>query len=102
MLRTELTHQAEHTRHLKAAHARATAKLSALRERHMAIEVLREENCALERHAASADELRETVVRLEADVDAARAEHEAWCVSPSCFSLCLSFAYLWCERHGCI
>ncbi len=102
MLRAEFTRQAEHTRHLEAAHARATAELSALRERHTAIEVLREENRAFERRAASADELRETVVRLEAEVEAARAEREAWCVSPSCFSLFPSFLYLWCERHGCI
>jgi hypothetical protein len=78
-------------------HARATAELSALRERLMAIEVLREENCALERRAASVDELRETLVRLEAEVEAARAERKAWCVSPSCFSLFLSLLYLWCE-----
>jgi mitotic spindle assembly checkpoint protein MAD1 len=56
------------------------AELSTLRERHTAIEVLREQNRALERRAASADELRETVVRLEAEVQAARAEREAWCV----------------------
>ena len=102
VLRAELTRQAEHTRHLEAAHARATAELSALCERHTVIEVLCEENRALERRAASADELRETVVRLEAEVEAALAEREAWCVSPSCFPLFLSFLYLWCERHGCI
>ena len=79
MLRAELTRQAEHTRQLETAHSRATAELSTLRERHTAIEVLREENRALERRAASADELRETVVRLEAEVGAARAEREAWC-----------------------
>ena len=76
--------------------------MSALREPHSAIEVLREENRALERGAASADELRETVVRLEAEVEAVRAEREAWCVSPPWFSLFLSFLYLWCERYGCI
>ena len=80
VLRAELTRQAEHTRHLEAAHTRATAELNTLRERHTAIEVLREQNRALERRAASADELRETVVRLEAEVQAARAEREAWCV----------------------
>ncbi|KAH9981796.1 spindle assembly checkpoint component Mad1 [Russula compacta] len=78
VLRAELARQAEHTRHLEAAHARATAELGALRERHAAIEVLREENRALERRAAVTDELRDTVVRLEAEVEAARAEREAW------------------------
>jgi mitotic spindle assembly checkpoint protein MAD1 len=81
VLRAELTRQAEHTRQLEATHARAKAELIALRERHTAIEVLREENRALERRAASLDELRETVVRLEAEVEAARAEREAWYVS---------------------
>jgi mitotic spindle assembly checkpoint protein MAD1 len=102
VLCAELTRQAEHTRHLEAAHARAMAELSALHERRTAIKVLREENCALGRRAASADELRETVVRLEAELEAARAEREAWCVSPSCFPLFLSFLYSWCGRYGCI
>ena len=95
VLRAELTRQAEHTRQLEAAHARAKAELSALRERHTAIEVLREENRALERRAASVDELRETVVRLEAEVEAARAEREAWHVS-------FYFLYSWHESHGYI
>ena len=80
MLRAELTRQAEHTRQLEAAHTRAMAELGTLRERHTAIEVLREQNRALERRAAGADELRETVVRLEAEVQAARTERETWCV----------------------
>ena len=46
-------------------------ELGNLRERHTAIEVLREQNRALERRAAAADELRESVVRLEAEVQAA-------------------------------
>ena len=65
MLRAELTRQPE------AAHSRATAELSTLRERHAVIEVLREENRALEHRAASADESCQTVVRLEAEVEAA-------------------------------
>jgi mitotic spindle assembly checkpoint protein MAD1 len=80
VLRTELTRQAEHSRQLEAAHSRAMVELNTLRERHTVMEVLREENRALERRAAAADELRETVVRLEAEVEAARAEREAWCV----------------------
>ena len=80
VLRAELTRQAEHTRQLETAHLRAMAELNTLRERHTVMEVLREENRALERRAAAADEFRETVVRLESEVDAARAEREAWCV----------------------
>ena len=81
VLRAELTRQTEHSRQLEVAHSRAMAELNTLRERHTAMEVLREENRALGRRAAAADELRETVVRLEAEVEAARAEREAWCVS---------------------
>ena len=81
VLRAELTRQTERSRQLEAAHSRAMAELNTLRERHTAMEVLREENRALERRAAAADELRETVVRLEAEVEAAGAEREAWCVS---------------------
>jgi mitotic spindle assembly checkpoint protein MAD1 len=82
VLRAELTRHGEHTHHIKAGHAWATAELSILHERLEAIEVLRDENHALKHGAASADELRETVVRLEAEVEAARAEPEVWCVSP--------------------
>ncbi|KAI9452687.1 MAD-domain-containing protein [Lactarius psammicola] len=78
VLRAELTRQAEHTRQLETAHSRAMVELGSLRERHAVIEVLREQNRSLERRALAADELRETVVRLEAEVQAARAEREAW------------------------
>jgi hypothetical protein len=57
MLRAELTRQAEPTHPLEAAHARMTAELGALREHYIAIEVLCEENCTLDRRAASAGEL---------------------------------------------
>jgi len=81
--------------HLEAARTRATAELSALRERHTAIEVHRGEHRALERRAASADdsELRETVAHLEAEVEAVRAERKARCVS-------LTFVlYFRCDPH---
>jgi mitotic spindle assembly checkpoint protein MAD1 len=61
VLRIELTRQAEHSRHLETSHARAMAKLNTLRERHTAMEVLREENRALERRTAAMDELCESV-----------------------------------------
>lgn len=77
VLRAELTRQTERSRQLETTHSRAMAELNTLRERHTALEVFREENRALERRAAAADELRETVVRLEAEMEAARAEREA-------------------------
>jgi hypothetical protein len=47
VLCAELTHQAEHTHQLEAAHARAKAELSTLCEHHTAIEVLHEEGAQL-------------------------------------------------------
>jgi mitotic spindle assembly checkpoint protein MAD1 len=82
----------EHTHQLEAAHARATPELSTLRERHTGLEVLREENRALERRAASADELSETVVLLEGGVEAVCAEREAWYISYQfCYILVANF-----------
>jgi hypothetical protein len=82
VLHAELMRHGEHTHHIKAGHARATAELGILHERLEAIEVHREENHSLKRGGASADELRETGVRLEGNVEATCAEREAWCVSP--------------------
>jgi seryl-tRNA synthetase len=77
VLRAELTHQAEHMRQLETMHACAKTELSMLYKHHTAIEVLCEENGTLEHCAASVDELCETVVHLEVEVEAAHAEHEA-------------------------
>jgi hypothetical protein len=84
------THQAEHMRQLEAGvHARA--ELSASCKCHTAIEVFCEENGTLKRQAASADELPDTVVRLEAEVDAAGAERGAWCYRPTPHSNLFTF-----------
>jgi hypothetical protein len=105
VLHVELTRHGEHTHHFKAGHAWATAELSILREHLEAIEVLREENHALKRSAASVDELRETVVRLLGKVEAARAEREVWCVSPfisfgiSGLNLTVLGREMRCQRH---
>jgi hypothetical protein len=76
---------------------RATAELGAPRERHTAIEVHREENRALERREASADdsELRETVVHLEAEVATVRAERKARCVSLTFVSYFRRDPHIW-------
>ena len=93
MLLAELTRQAEHSRQLEAARARAMVELNTLRERRTAVKVLREENRVLERCPAAADELRESVMRLEAEVEAARAEREVWYVV-SCSDLVVSNVFL--------
>jgi seryl-tRNA synthetase len=77
VLCAKLTCQVEHTRQLETTHARTKTELSMLCECYTAIEVLYEENGALEHHVASADELHKTVVRLEAEVEAACAECKA-------------------------
>ena len=67
-------------RTLEATNARLSAENAALRERHASIEVLREQKRALERKAQGAEELREKVFRLEAELDAARRERKTWYV----------------------
>jgi len=57
------------------------AKLNTLCKHHMAMVILHKENHALKQCAAAADEMRETVVCLKAEAEAARAEHKAQYVS---------------------
>lgn len=80
VVRDELHRQATYLRSLEATNARLTAELNALRDRHTSIEVLREEKRGLERKVAVVQELRDRVVSLEAEVDAARREREEWYV----------------------
>ena len=68
-------------------------ELNTLRERRTAVKVLHEENRVLERRPAAADELRESVVRLEAELEAARAVREVWYVV-SCSDLVVSNVFL--------
>lgn len=81
VLRDELQRQADYMRTLEGTNARMTVELTALRERHASIEVLREEKRDLERKVHGVNELREKVVRLEAEVQAARQEREEWYVA---------------------
>jgi len=78
IVRDELQRQATYLRTLEATNAKMSAELSALRERHQSVEVLREEKRGLEAKLTVLSELREKVVRLEAELDAARAEREHW------------------------
>lgn len=78
VVRAELHRQADYLRQLEGANAKMTMELNSLRERHASVEVLREEKRGLERKLAAMGELRETVVRLEAEVDAGRREREEW------------------------
>ena len=79
VVRDELTRQASYLRNLESANARMEGELIQLRQRNESIEVLKEQKRDLERKLANTDSLRQSVVRLEAEVEAARKEREEWC-----------------------
>ncbi|KAH6894831.1 hypothetical protein BKA70DRAFT_793346 [Coprinopsis sp. MPI-PUGE-AT-0042] len=78
VVREELHRQAQCLGTLEAKNVKLTSELSYLRERNQSIEVLREEKRGLETKLVGLDELKEKVVRLEAEVEAGRLEREAW------------------------
>jgi mitotic spindle assembly checkpoint protein MAD1 len=81
VVREELHRQAAYLRSLESINTKLTAELSILRERHRSVEVLREENHGLMQKIAMLDELQTKVIRLEAELQAARQEREEWYVS---------------------
>lgn len=81
IVRDELHRQAEHMRLVEAANTKMSAELTMLRERHASVEVLKEQKRELQRRAAGADELREKVIRLEAELEASRREREQWWIN---------------------
>ena len=87
VVRDELTKQASYLRNLESSNARMTGELAQLRQRNESIEVLKEQNRDLERKLSSMDALRQSVVRLEAEIEAARKEREEWCASQESFTL---------------
>ena len=80
IVRDELTRQASYLRNLESSNARMTGELTQLRQRNESIEVLKEQRRDLERKSANTDSLRQSVIRLEAEVEAARKEREEWYV----------------------
>ncbi len=80
VVREELHRQANYMRQLESANTKMTAELNVLRDKQTSVEVLKEQKRDLERKLRGADELRERVVKLEAELDAARQEREEWCV----------------------
>lgn len=80
VVRDELSRQADYLRTLESSNSKMTSELSVLRSRHQSIEVLREQKRDLERKLEATDVLRQSVIRLEAEVDAARREREEWSV----------------------
>lgn len=80
VVREELHRQANYLRSLESTNAKMNMELNALRERHASVEVLKEEKRGLERKVKVMEELREKVVKLEAELDACRREREEWSV----------------------
>ncbi|OAX36279.1 MAD-domain-containing protein [Rhizopogon vinicolor AM-OR11-026] len=78
VVRDELQRQAGYLRSLESMNAKLTTELARYKDRHASLEVLREEKRALESKVAMMEGLREKVVRLEAQVEAARREREDW------------------------
>ena len=74
----ELHRQAEYLRGVESKNARLTGEMNVLRAKEASVEVLREEKRGLERKIRVMEELRERVVKLEAEVEAGRREREAW------------------------
>lgn len=88
VVREELHRQASHVRTIEAANAKMNAELTTLRQRHANIEILKEQKRDLEQKVRGVEELRETVAKLEAELEAARKEREEWCVLPcTCVAL---------------
>ena len=89
VVREELTRQASYLRNLESSNARMSGELVQLRQRNENIEILKERmhdlerKRDLERKLANTDSLRQSVVRLEAEVEAARKEREEWCARPT-------------------
>lgn len=80
VIRDELHRQASYLRSLETTNAKLNVELGRCKDRYANLEVLREEKRALERKVLVVDELREKVVSLEAQVEAARRERQEWCV----------------------
>ena len=88
VVREELHRQAKYMRQLESANVKMTAELNIMREKQTSVEVLKEPKRDLERKLRGADEVREQVVRLEAELEAARKEREEWCVFVLCRATC--------------
>ncbi|KIK95534.1 hypothetical protein PAXRUDRAFT_826920 [Paxillus rubicundulus Ve08.2h10] len=78
VIRDELHRQASYLRSLEMTNAKLSAELGRYKDKHANLEVLREEKRALERKVSIMEDLREKVVFLEAQVEAARRERQEW------------------------
>ncbi len=78
IVRDELQRQASYLRKLEGTNAKLSSEVVVLRDRQTSVEVLREKNRSLEIKLQHMEELRHTVAKLEAELEAARQEREQW------------------------
>ena len=71
-----------HWKALEASNARLTIEVHSLRNKQTSVEVLREENRALERKVSKMVDQEERITQLEGELEAARREREEWCAVP--------------------
>jgi mitotic spindle assembly checkpoint protein MAD1 len=69
VLNKQLQQTTSYLQELESTNAKMTSELSILRERHGSLEVLREEKRGLEAKVRSMEEMREKIIRLEAQLD---------------------------------
>ncbi|KZW01952.1 hypothetical protein EXIGLDRAFT_736697 [Exidia glandulosa HHB12029] len=78
LIREELHRQATHVKKIEVERDRALSELRVLRSRADAADVLREEKHSLEKKLRTAEQYRDQVARLQAEVDAAHKERADW------------------------
>lgn len=78
IVRDELQRQATYLRKLEGTNAKLSSEVIVLRDRQTSVEVLREKNRSLEIKLQHMEELRHTVAKLEAELEASRQEREQW------------------------
>jgi mitotic spindle assembly checkpoint protein MAD1 len=94
IVRDELHRQSHHLRTVEAANAKLNSELTTLRARHQMVEVLKEEKRNLEKKLKKAEEVKDKVVKLEGEVEAARKERADWYAKPiKTFFMPLTFTY---------
>lgn len=76
VVKEELHRQTDYLRTVEAANAKMSSELSVLKQRQDNVEVLKEQKRELERKVRDVDQLREQVIRLEADLADARKERD--------------------------
>ena len=81
VVREELHRQTDYLRTVEAANVKLTSEIAILKQKNDNVEVLKEQKRDLERKLHGASELRESVAKLEAELEAARQEREEWCAA---------------------